>query len=40
VVLAPEVCPIVFNNLKWKGGTGIKNATPSNCKGFAVKNKK
>ena len=39
VVLAPEVCPIVFNNLNWKGGTGIRNTPPSNCKGFVLNDK-
>jgi hypothetical protein len=31
VVLAPEVCPPVHNNLEWKGGNGIINPRPSNC---------
>ena len=37
VVLAPEVCPIVFNNLSWTDDTGIREPKPSNCKGFAIK---
>jgi hypothetical protein len=37
VVLAPEVCPIVFNNLVWKNETGIRDPKPSACNGFAVK---
>lgn len=36
VVLAPEVCPIVFNNLNWGSDTGIRDPKPSNCKGFVV----
>lgn len=37
VVLAPEVCPIVHNNLNWGDDTGIRDPRPSNCRGFAVK---
>lgn len=37
VVLAPEVCPIVFNNLVWNGGSGIKNPDSSKCKGYNLK---
>lgn len=37
VVLAPEVCPIVFNNLHWGSDTGIRDPKPSNCKGFALR---
>jgi hypothetical protein len=36
VVLAPEVCPIVYNNLTWGDNTGIRDPKPSNCKGFRV----
>lgn len=36
VVLAPEVCPIVFNNLTWGNDTGIRHPRPANCKGFSV----
>lgn len=39
VVLAPEVCPIVHNNLNWKNDTGIRDPRPSNCRGFPVKNR-
>lgn len=39
VVLAPEVCPIVYNNLNWGNETGIRDPLPSNCKGYAVKNR-
>ena len=38
VVLAPEVCPIVFNNLHWGSDTGIVEPRPANCKGFPVGN--
>jgi hypothetical protein len=38
VVMAPEVCPIVSNNLQWGTETGIRDPEPSNCKGFALKN--
>jgi hypothetical protein len=37
VVLAPEVCPIVSNNLHWGSETGIRDPEPSNCQGFALK---
>lgn len=37
VVLAPEVCPIVFNNLRWGNDTGIRDPMPSNCRGFGIK---
>lgn len=37
VVLAPEVCPIVFNNLRWGNETGIRDPKPSNFNGFPVK---
>lgn len=37
IVLAPEVCPIVFNNLQWGNDTGIRDPRPANCKGFAIK---
>jgi hypothetical protein len=37
VVLAPEYCPIVYNNLEWKGVKGIVNPTPSNCKGNPIR---
>lgn len=37
VVLAPEVCPIVHNNLVWNGSTGIHDPIPSQCKGLALK---
>ncbi len=37
VVLAPEVCPIVFNNLVWGNDTGIREPKPSDCKGFALR---
>jgi hypothetical protein len=41
VVLAPEVCPIVFNNLVWGNDTGIRDPSPSNCSGFQIaKNKR
>lgn len=40
VVLAPEVCPIVFNNLNWGNDTGIRNPRPSYCKGLVVSQKK
>ena len=36
VVLAPEVCPIVFNNLNWGNETGRRDPQPSNCKGLVV----
>jgi len=36
VVLAPEVCPIVKNNLIWGNDTGINDPRPSNCKGVVV----
>jgi hypothetical protein len=36
VVLAPEVCPIVFNNIPVSKSNGIRNPRPANCKGFAV----
>ena len=36
VVLAPEVCPIVKNNLVWGNETGIRDPRPSNCKGVVV----
>jgi hypothetical protein len=36
IVLAPEVCPIVFNNLHWGNETGIRDPKPSDCKGFAL----
>jgi len=39
VVLAPEVCPIVYNNLVWKEGTGVRHPRPANCVGFPVKGK-
>ena len=38
VVLAPEVCPIVKNNLNWTGGTGLKKLNLSNFKGITLKN--
>lgn len=38
VVLAPEVCPIVHNNLRWKNETGIRDPRPSFCKGQKVMN--
>jgi hypothetical protein len=34
VVLAPEICPIVSNNLNWTGGTGIRDPKPCRCAGF------
>lgn len=37
VVLAPEVCPIVVNNLRWGSETGIRDPAASNCKGFPLK---
>ena len=40
VVLAPEICPIVFNNLNWNNDTGIRDPRPSSCKGFAISNKR
>jgi len=40
VVLAPEVCPIVFNNLHWGNDTGIRDPRPSNCQGFAVRRRR
>lgn len=36
VVLAPEVCPIVYNNLNWQGGNAIRNPKPTNCNGKRV----
>jgi len=37
VVLAPEVCPIVYNNLHWdKHITGIRNPVSANCKGMRL----
>ena len=36
VVLAPEVCPIVENNLHWGDDTGIRDPRPANCKGVVV----
>lgn len=33
VVLAPEVCPPVHNNLHWGNETGIRNPRPLNCTG-------
>lgn len=33
IVMAPEVCPIVFNNLHWGNDTGIRDPRPANCKG-------
>lgn len=36
VVLAPEVCPIVTNNLIWGNDNGIRDPRPSNCKGTVV----
>lgn len=38
VVLAPEVCPIVFNNLQWNNGTGIRDPVSANCKGYVTNN--
>lgn len=35
-VLAPEVCPIVFNNLRWGQDTGIRQPSPANCKGRPI----
>jgi hypothetical protein len=37
VVLAPEVCPIVFNNLHWANETGIRDPKSSDCKGVPLK---
>ena len=34
VILAPEVCPIIDNNLKWKNGTGLRMPIQTNCKGI------
>jgi hypothetical protein len=36
VVLAPEVCPPVFNNLNWGNDTGIREPRPANCRGRVV----
>ena len=36
VVLAPEVCPIVFNNLKWGNDTGVRQPPLANCGGIVV----
>jgi hypothetical protein len=36
VVLAPEVCPIVFNNLERYNGNGIKEPVSAKCKGVRV----
>lgn len=33
VVLAPEVCPPVHNNLVWGNDTGIRDPKPAGCKG-------
>lgn len=40
VVLAPEVCPIVFNNLNWNGGNGYRKVQMSQCTGRPVGNQK
>ncbi len=37
VVLAPEVCPIVFNNLVWENDNGIREPCPANCKGIRLR---
>lgn len=37
VVLAPEVCPIVYNNIRWNGGTGINHPDNAKCVGNVVK---
>lgn len=31
VVYAHEVCPIVYNNLNWKGGNGYMRADQTHC---------
>lgn len=38
VVLAPEVCPIVFNNLQWNDGNGIRDPESSQCSGVVFNN--
>jgi hypothetical protein len=38
IVLAPEVCPIVYNNLNWQGGNGIRDPKPAKCRGRKMKN--
>ena len=37
VVLAPEVCPIVFNNIVWGDDNGLRHPCPANCKGIQLK---
>ena len=39
VVLAPEICPIVHNNLNWGNNTGIVENVPSKCIGTSVNKK-
>lgn len=36
VVLAPEVCPPVYNNLIWGNDNGIRDPYPSNCVGHRL----
>ena len=39
VVLAPEVCPIVFNNIVWGNDNGLREPCPANCRGITLKKK-
>jgi hypothetical protein len=36
--IVPEICPITYNNLVWKGGNGIRNPAPVGCTGFRTMN--
>ena len=36
IVLANEICPIVYNNLRWSNETGIREPSPSNCMGRPI----